>query len=408
MSRWTDALRWLRVASSSRMVGAAFLVLLALQGVMVQQGLARLRDIAAEFRFVVRDVGERERNTQAMQMAAQNRIVLLLRMLAQPDPLEREEDGRAFEAEGLAFGRARDALRQAQLDPMSRARLEDVLASAVELSQHQRKVVEQLLIGEDEAARQILAEQRVFAQQRELVQALQAFGDSQHALSQQAQARVDAAHASARGVLWSIGVGIFVLGIGLGVGVTRAISKAEQVLAQDKARADHAARHDPLTGLLNRRGFEHALAPLRTAAQADAARRQRRHSLLLIDLDRFKPINDQAGHAAGDAVLKRLADLFRAAVRPQDLVARLGGDEFAVVLLDLPAQAAVEVAERIRQTIQDFTFDWHGQRFQLGTSIGLVDFAEGTTDEAWSDVLKRADDACYQAKRSGRNRVCVA
>jgi diguanylate cyclase (GGDEF)-like protein len=349
-------------------------------------------------------VGERERQTQAMQMAAQNRIVLMLRMLAQPDPLDREDDARQFEAEGLAFGRAREALRAARLDAEARDTFERVLAQAVELSKHQREVVQHLLMGADDAARAVMVQQDVFAKQRELVAALQRFGNTQHALTLQAQQRALQAHQQARSVLWGMGAGIFLLGLVLGVAVTRAISRAEWVLVRDKAQADHAARHDPLTGLLNRRGFDDALARWRDGdVGTDAV-----HSLVLIDLDKFKPVNDQAGHAAGDALLKRLAGIFLDNTRPKDLVARLGGDEFALVLRGLDAEAATQVAERIRQLVHDFTFEWQGQHFQLGTSMGLVAFSARTTPAEWSDIMRLADDACYQAKHAGRNRVCRA
>lgn len=397
--------QWLRTSSGSRLVATAFVMLLILQSVLIREGLIHLQSIAADFEFVVKDIGERERYTQQMQMAAQNRIVLLLRMLAQPDPLEREDDARSFEAEGLAFGRARDALRATQLDPTGREDLETVLSRAVELSQQQRLVVQQLLMGEDEPARAGMEKHRVFALQRELVAALQRFGESQHALTLQAQERALDAHQQARSVLWGMGAGIFLLGLGLGYGVTRAISRAELVLAREKERADFAAGHDALTGLLNRRGFERELEAWREQSPPST---ECTHTLMLIDLDKFKPVNDRAGHAAGDAALKRLADIFRDGTRPQDLVARLGGDEFGVVLKDMDIDAAAEVAERLRQTVQDFTFEWQGQHFQLGTSIGMAEFLAQQNGEEWSATMRLADEACYDAKHAGRNRVCRA
>jgi diguanylate cyclase (GGDEF)-like protein len=398
--RW----QWLSTASSSRLVAAAFVMLLVLQGLLIREGLAHLQNIAADFEFVVKDIGEREQRTQQMQMAAQNRIVLLLRMLAQPDPLEREDDARAFEAEGLAFGRARDALRSTQLDAAGRHNLEAVLTGAVDLSQRQRLVVQHLLMGQDDTARADMDTHRVFALQRDLVGALQRFGDSQHTLTLHAQERALHAHSQARSVMLGMGAGIFLLGLVLGATVTRSISRAEGVLTRDKARADFAAKHDALTGLLNRRGFDDALSDWRQSPLDPASV----HTLMLIDLDKFKPVNDQAGHAAGDALLKRLADIFRNSTRPQDLVARLGGDEFAIVLHGMPLTASTEVAERVRQTVHDFTFDWQGQHFQLGTSIGIVAFDATAPQSDWSTTLRLADEACYEAKHKGRNRVCSA
>ncbi|WP_334136207.1 GGDEF domain-containing protein, partial [Tepidimonas sp.] len=132
------------------------------------------------------------------------------------------------------------------------------------------------------------------------------------------------------------------------------------------------------------------------------------HAALLIDLDNFKPINDQAGHDAGDALLRRLALLLREQSRPVDAVARLGGDEFAVLLYNCDETQAVEVAQRILDALQQFVFEWQGRLFRLGASIGVVTFDAGASDEAWSDALKRADDACYAAKRAGRGCVVSA
>jgi diguanylate cyclase (GGDEF)-like protein len=247
-----------------------------------------------------------------------------------------------------------------------------------------------------------MVQQDVFGKQRELVMALQRFGETQHALTLEAQQRVLQAQQQAQYLLWGIGTGVFLLGLVLGFAVTRAISRAEKVLAHEKAQADHAARHDPLTGLLNRRGFEDALARWRERDALTGGT----HTLVLIDLDKFKPVNDQAGHAAGDALLKRLAGIFRDNTRPLDLVARLGGDEFAVVLHGLDAEPATQVAERIRQAVQDFTFEWEGRQFRLGASMGLVAFSARVTPAEWSEVMRHADEACYQAKRAGRNRVC--
>jgi diguanylate cyclase (GGDEF)-like protein len=133
----------------------------------------------------------------------------------------------------------------------------------------------------------------------------------------------------------------------------------------------------------------------------------KQHVLLLIDLDTFKPVNDVAGHEAGDVVLRRMAKLFQDETRPQDVVARLGGDEFAIVLRDMDEQSALEVAQRVRQTVHDFTFEWRDHHFKLGTSIGLVVFAAYPTADSWSKTMRQADDACYEAKHQGRNQVCI-
>ena len=165
------------------------------------------------------------------------------------------------------------------------------------------------------------------------------------------------------------------------------------------ARLSWSATHDAMTRLANRGQFEKVLqeATLRAGEQPFCA--------LFIDLDRFKAVNDSAGHAAGDALLRDIAAQFQARVRPSDTVARLGGDEFAVLLPHCPLKRALTIAESLRASVHAYRLHWEGQTFSVGASIGLVrvdaDFADA------DQVLRAADMACYAAKRDGRNQVIV-
>jgi diguanylate cyclase (GGDEF)-like protein len=161
------------------------------------------------------------------------------------------------------------------------------------------------------------------------------------------------------------------------------------------------ANHDPLTTLVNRRGFEEQLR----AAVAASREGGKQHTLLFIDLDRFKLINDSSGHAAGDEFLRQIAGALRARVRTSDVLARLGGDEFAVLLQACPVEQALRIANAIRMEISSFRFVWRDKVFHVGASIGLVVMSdpEATADE----VLEQADEACYAAKEAGRDQIRV-
>lgn len=158
------------------------------------------------------------------------------------------------------------------------------------------------------------------------------------------------------------------------------------------------ASHDALTGLLNRAAFERRLD---TAVQGAATQP---FCALFIDLDRFKLVNDSAGHAAGDALLRDIAQLLTAELRKTDVVARLGGDEFAVLLPACPPAQAQTLADALCSAVQQHTLRWEGQRFGVGASVGLVAVVDGRFASA-ADVLRAADMACYQAKKRGRSRV---
>lgn len=154
----------------------------------------------------------------------------------------------------------------------------------------------------------------------------------------------------------------------------------------------HRAAHDPLTGLVNRAEFEQ-----RITRRLDDGRA---HVLMFLDLDRFKQVNDTGGHAAGDALLRRLAALLAGQIRGSDTLARLGGDEFAVLLDGCPASQGERVADKMLAAVRGFRLDWQGQSFEVGVSIGLasLDGRYATTAEA----LAGADAACYAAKHAGR------
>ncbi|MRG58174.1 EAL domain-containing protein [Phyllobacterium sp. SYP-B3895] len=160
----------------------------------------------------------------------------------------------------------------------------------------------------------------------------------------------------------------------------------------------HAATHDTLTGLLNRRAFEVATASI-------LASPDRRHALLYIDLDRFKMVNDTLGHAAGDALLK-LATASMNSVLPHDaVIGRLGGDEFAAVLPSANPEDTKAIAERLIEEIRKVRLEWDGKLQEIGASVGIafLDDPNLTLNEA----VARADAACYAAKAEGRNRTAI-
>jgi diguanylate cyclase (GGDEF)-like protein/PAS domain S-box-containing protein len=163
----------------------------------------------------------------------------------------------------------------------------------------------------------------------------------------------------------------------------------------------HSAMHDGLTGLPNRVAFERALS----VAVDQAHHELREHALCFIDLDRFKPVNDTAGHAAGDALLQQISHAIRRACRQQDFVARIGGDEFAVLLADCSVAGARKAARQIVESIAGVRFGWNGRVYQIGASVGIT--AVTARAPHLTELMNQADTACYAAKAAGRNGVVV-
>lgn len=167
------------------------------------------------------------------------------------------------------------------------------------------------------------------------------------------------------------------------------------------AQLAYEASHDPLTGLVNRPEFERRLGAAIARAQHEGCQ----HTLMYLDLDQFKAVNDTCGHAAGDELICQIADIMRHQLRRSDTLARLGGDEFAVLLEYCAASDGERVAEGLRSAIAAYRYRCREHEFSIGVSIGLVRLDERTARR--EDAIDAADLACYQAKREGRNRVQV-
>jgi diguanylate cyclase (GGDEF)-like protein len=172
-----------------------------------------------------------------------------------------------------------------------------------------------------------------------------------------------------------------------------------QQQAREYGQIKETAETDALTGLRNRRAFDAAVAL--EASRYD--RYARPLSLLLLDLDHFKAVNDTYGHEGGDAVLRKVADIVRNCVRDVDTAARFGGEELAVLLPETLLASAREVAERIRLTIASTPVPWGDTSIRVTVSIGMATVPE--TVDAVAGLLTNADEALYTAKRGGRNRV---
>lgn len=163
----------------------------------------------------------------------------------------------------------------------------------------------------------------------------------------------------------------------------------------------YLATTDPLTGLLNRRGFERRL----DEALADFTKTGAPSALILFDLDHFKSVNDNGGHALGDELLRRVAQVVAWEVRRSDHLARQGGDEFGLLLPSCTLSQARTIAETVRKVVSQVSVSHEGHEYFVTASIGLTVFQEG--DDAIETVLARADAASYASKRQGRNGVVV-
>lgn len=172
--------------------------------------------------------------------------------------------------------------------------------------------------------------------------------------------------------------------------------------------SSYAAHHDDLTGLLNRRGFFEHLRMMQTAREELHAvgAAEYSHALMFLDLDGFKPVNDRAGHDAGDEMLRQVAQALKLSARAANAVGRIGGDEFAILVHDCTPERGVEIATAVQRAVAGRSISWHGVRYSVGVSIGLTGIVPASTMSI-DDLLRQADEACYGAKHAGRNTVRV-
>lgn len=179
------------------------------------------------------------------------------------------------------------------------------------------------------------------------------------------------------------------------------LKKSEQKLLAAKMLAEEHASKDELTGLYNRRAF----FELGKQLFKQAKRYQQRISVMMIDIDHFKNINDNHGHAVGDTVLKAFGGLLQNSVREADILARIGGEEFAVILPQTGIEEASNLAERIRERIEAEVLKHDALQIKITASFGIASCMAESDD--LDRMLTKADDALYIAKKKGRNQVKI-
>lgn len=186
-------------------------------------------------------------------------------------------------------------------------------------------------------------------------------------------------------------------------GVMGAVMVLQDVSASRELmkKLSYSASHDALTNLQNRPSFEKRLK----SAIASAADSDQQHALVFLDLDRFKVVNDSAGHAAGDTLLKEIGQLMQRQLRNSDCLARLGGDEFGLILFDCSLEQAKTLMQQMVAQISEHPFYWEGKIYSVGASVGITQI--NATSGKSTELMAQADLACYTAKHLGRGQVYI-
>ncbi len=369
-------------------LATGFVAILLLMGLLTNYAMDRVEELNRQLQTVVENHNRKAALLKTMHQAARERLFTMQHMLLIDDIFKQDEDALLIDQYGGQFIGARDQYTNLPLSRHEQQLLDRLSSKTQESAQILRNAINNIYSSDINAARELLLEEAIPAQLR-LVSILSQLDELQEQASQQTEVEAQRQQAAARhnfllmgGVALLLGLFIFFFSLFL------------------SRRLTHQAHHDPLTGICNRRGFECRLRQL-------MHRPERIHEgyLCLMDLDHFKQVNDCAGHAAGDALLKDLVCKIGNTIRRGDIFARLGGDEFALVLDSCPEKNARRIAIAIRDTVREHLFRWEGSEYRVGISIGMV--AMGDEEQSAADLLAMADDACYSAKEGGRNQIHI-
>jgi len=181
----------------------------------------------------------------------------------------------------------------------------------------------------------------------------------------------------------------------------RKLSRMNKKLEELQNKLQEQANRDPMTNLYNRRYFHEVTANILEIAK----REKKPFSLIMVDIDNFKNINDKYGHAVGDEVIKQLSLLLSKNVRSSDIVSRFGGEEFVILLPNTDLRGAQKIAAKIRESVENLQLHIDNKTIHFTISLGVSNFLPG--DDSIEEILKRADQALYKAKRNGKNRTVI-
>lgn len=363
-----------------------FAVILLLMVLLTNHAMDRVEELNLQLQKVVKEYHHKSSLLTNMQRTSRERIFALHHMLLIDDPFIQDDDAMLMDEYASQFIIDRQELASLNLTPKERKLLEKQGELAHYSVPLQREAIAHITSGDIATARRMLIDMIIPSQHKVMttlseLESVQAEAIEEiviQAQQQQSKARKDFILMGGAALL--LGLFIFFLSLYLA------------------RRLTYQAHHDPLTGICNRRGFECYLNKLlqRPSGKRDG-------HLCLMDLDHFKQVNDNGGHAAGDALLKELVRNISNTIRRNDIFARMGGDEFALILEGCPLSNAQRIALEIRDTVRDNRFTWQGQEYRVGISIGMVTLDSDTYSTA--ELLALADDACYSAKEGGRNQV---
>ena len=370
-----------RLGIRTRIV-AGFLVVLALMASLAAVGLHYISTIGGRLKGIVEDNNVKIELATAMQTALRERALSMHALSVLTDPFDKDAEVQRFSALGSNYVSARQHLEQMPLSAEER----DILEKIRSLTRDAQPEVEAVVdMSMKEHADEVFERIRSIAvpKQRQIAEQVSALIGLQKAQTAAAVRSAEESHREVRTLMLLLGA--FALSSGLVIALY--VSRQAHLAAQ--------ALYDPLTGLPNRSLLQDRLEQ----AIAQSKRARRTFAVALMDLNRFKEVNDTLGHDVGDELLREVAVRLRRALRADDTVARMGGDEFVVVLHDITGDDLPAFCAKLLGSVCAH-FAWEDQIIDIGASVGIALYPAHASDPG--SLIRFADIAMYAAKRSGK------
>lgn len=364
-----------------------FGTMLVLVALLTAVGMRYAAESNQRLKTIVENHNAKTALSSVMQHALRERALSMHAMAVLTDPFERDEENQRFMHFGSQYTIAREQLSKLPLTAEETALLDDIRLLTQAAQPEVQTAIDMTLGGHEQTAIFDQIRNNAMPKQREIAQRVEQLAEIQTEQTRIAIGEAETSYRALRALLFALGVSATIIGLLVSVFVVRHAARQARQL-------EHQALYDPLTGLPNR-----ALLLDRLDHAIEQGKRQNAaFAVAVLDLDRFKEVNDTLGHDMGDQLLKSVARRLRDTVRAGDTVARLGGDEYVVILQQLSSKDAAAVVAKILEAL-DHPYQLDGQRIDVAASIGIAFFPEhGQTP---SLLLRHADVAMYAAKRGG-------
>ena len=369
-------------------IAMGFLAALVVMACFAALGLHYLSNISERLKAIVENNNVKIELATAMQAALRERALSMHALSVMDDPFDKDEEVMRFDVLGSDYIRARQQLQQMPLSPEEQEILERIRELTRAAQPEVQAVVDMALKRQaDEVFERIRSV--AVPRQRQIAEQVSALIEVQKGQTAAGARSAEESYREVRNLILSLVVVTLCSGVLIALFVSRQSSLAAQAL------------YDPLTGLPNRSLLQDRLEQ----AIAQSRRKRRPFAVALMDLNRFKEVNDTLGHDVGDELLREVAARLRRAVRAEDTVARMGGDEFVVLLHDLVEADVAACCGKLLAALSA-PFEWDGHAIDLGASIGIALCpVHGRSPGA---LIRFADIAMYAAKRSGRGHALYA